>query len=156
MKKVTYKYWPYTKQRSRSRVRSDKVTKTKYCSSIVRHMFYGSFGTQNSMLTCTIKFDLRKGQLQVKLGQIKSNFKIRNCLTKICLSCATLSRDSKNVFFSCATITNANNCISKNVRSSHLPFFCHYTPKNKDIAFKFCLHVVRMYFDHVYSVFWIL
>ena len=49
------------------------------------------------MVTLIFKFDPRKGQLQVKLGQIKSNFKIQNFLTKTCLSCAVLSQDSNNV-----------------------------------------------------------
>ena len=51
------------------------------------------------MVTLIFKFDPRKGQLQVKLGQIRSNFKIQNFLTKICLSCADLSQDSKNVIY---------------------------------------------------------
>ena len=44
--------------------------------SVVRHMFCESFGTQKSMVTFVSKFDLRKGQFQVKLGlgQIQ-NFK---------------------------------------------------------------------------------
>ena len=32
-------------------------------------------------------------------------------------------------------------------------FLGHCTAKNKDIALKFCLHVVCMYFDHIYSGF---
>ena len=39
-------------------------------------MFY-VFLTQNSMVTFIFKFDPRKSQLQVKLGQIRSNFKIQ-------------------------------------------------------------------------------
>ena len=62
-------------------------------------MFYGSFGTQNSMVTFIFKFDPRKGQLHVKLGQIRSNFKIQDFLIEICLSCAHLSQDSKNVIY---------------------------------------------------------
>ena len=42
--------------------------------NVVRHMFYGSFGTQNSMVTFIFKFDLRKSHFHVKLDQI-SNFK---------------------------------------------------------------------------------
>ena len=37
----------------------------------VRRMFYESFGTQNSLMTFIFKFDLRKGQFHVKLGQIR-------------------------------------------------------------------------------------
>ena len=44
------------------------------------------------------KFDPRKVQLQVKLGQIWSNFKFQNFITKACLSCADLSQDSKMSF----------------------------------------------------------
>ena len=43
--------------------------------SVARHMFYGSFGTQKTMVTFISEFDPRKGQAQVKLGQI-SKFKI--------------------------------------------------------------------------------
>ena len=50
--------------------------------NVVRHMFYGSFGTQNSMMTFIFKFDLRKGQFRVKLDQIGSKFQIRNFLIK--------------------------------------------------------------------------
>ena len=66
--------------------------------SVVRHMFYGSFGTRNSMVTLIFKIDQRKGQLQVKLSQIRSNFKLQSFITKICPSCAVLSRDSKTKF----------------------------------------------------------
>ena len=43
----------------------------------------------------------------------------------------------------------------KNVTSSPLPvfFFGHCTAKNKDIALKFCMRVVCMYHDHIYSDF---
>ena len=64
--------------------------------SVVRHMFYGSFGTQNSMVTFISKFDLRECQCQVKLGQFRLNFQIRNLLTT-CLSCPDLSQKFKNV-----------------------------------------------------------
>ena len=43
------------------------------------------------------KFCLRKCQCQVKLGQIRSNFNIKNCLTKSCRSCLDLPQDPKNV-----------------------------------------------------------
>ena len=44
-----------------------------------------------------LKFGPRKGQLKVKLGQNRANFKIQIFLTKINLSCAVVSQDSKNV-----------------------------------------------------------
>ena len=60
-------------------------------------MFHGSFGTQNSMVTFIFKFDLEKGQLQVQLGQIKSNFKTKT-FVKICLYCTVLSQEPKISF----------------------------------------------------------
>ena len=45
-------------------------------------MVYYSFGTQNSMVTFVFKFDPTKDQLQVKLGQIRSNFRIHFFLQK--------------------------------------------------------------------------
>ena len=74
-------------------MRSNKVTKSKCCLSVLRPIFYGSFGMQNSMVTFIFKFDPRKRQLQVKLGQIRSNFFF---FYKICLSCVVLSKDSRN------------------------------------------------------------
>ena len=74
------------------KVRSNKVTKSKCCLCFVRHTFYWSFGTPNSIMTFNLKFDPMKGKLQVKLGQIGSTFKIQHFLTKICLSCADFLR----------------------------------------------------------------
>ena len=62
-------------------------------------MFYGSFRTQNQIVTFIFKFHPRKGQSQVKLGQVRLNFKIHNFVTEICLSCAVLYQDSKNVIY---------------------------------------------------------
>ena len=62
-------------------------------------MFYGSFGTQNLMVTFIFKFYPSKGQLLAKLGQLRSNFKILNFLTKTCLYCADLPQDSKKCHF---------------------------------------------------------
>ena len=58
--------------------------------------FYVSFGTQNLMVTIIFKFDPRKGELPVKLGQIRLNFKIQNLqkyayLVQICLRIPTMS-----------------------------------------------------------------
>ena len=45
---------------------------------VMRHMFYGSFGMQNSMVIFIFfKFGLGKGHCQVKLSQIKSNFQFQ-------------------------------------------------------------------------------
>ena len=62
-------------------------------------MCYGSFGTQNLMVILIFIFDPRKGQVQVKLGEIRSNIKIQKFLTKIFLSCAELSQDAENVIY---------------------------------------------------------
>ena len=62
-------------------------------------MRYGSFGTQNMVVILIFIFDPRKGQVQVKLGEIRSNFKIQKFLTKIFLSCAELSQDAENVIY---------------------------------------------------------
>ena len=51
------------------------------------------------MVAFISKFDQMKGQLQVKLGQIRSNLKIPKCRTKICLSCTVLTQDSKVIFY---------------------------------------------------------
>ena len=116
-------------------------------------MFYRSFGTQNSIVTFIFKFDQRKSQLQVKLGQIRSNFKIKNFLTKIYLYCAVLSQDSKNaIYFYVRQLKMPKKNISKIWRQHLYLLFCHCTTKNKDIALKFCMSVVCMYFDHIYSV----
>ena len=63
------------------------------------HVLYGSFGTQKTMVTFISEIDRRKGQFKVKLGQIRSNFKTQNFLTKTCLSYPLLSQDSKNVTY---------------------------------------------------------
>ena len=120
--------------------------------NVVRHMFYGSFGTHNSMVTFIFKFDHREGQLQVKLGQI-SEFKVffyKKCayLVQFCL------RIPKYYLLLCQPIRNTKNCISKTWRRHlYLFFFGHCTAKNKDIALKFCMRVVCMYHDHIYSDF---
>ena len=106
------------------------------------------------MVTLIFKFDPRKGQLQVKLGQIRSNFKIQNFLTKICLSCADLSQDSKNViYFYVRQLEMPKNAFQKCDVITFTWFFGHCTGKNKDIALKFCMRVVCMYLDHIYSGF---
>ena len=51
------------------------------------------------MVTLIFKVDQRKGQLQVKLGPIRSNFEITNFLTKTCRTCADLSQNSKYVIY---------------------------------------------------------
>ena len=118
-------------------------------------MFNGSFGTQNLMMTLIFKFDPRKGQLEVKLGQIRSNSKIQNFLTKICLSCADLYQDSKNVIYFCVRqLEMPKNAFKKcDVITFTCFFFCHCSAKNKDISLKFYIRVVCMYLNQIYSGF---
>ena len=102
------------------------------------------------MVTLIFKFDPRKGQLQVKLGQIRSNFKIQNFLTKIYLSCADLSQDSKNViYFYVRQLEMSKNVFQKCDVITFTWFFGHCTAKNEDIALKFCMRVIYMYLDHI-------
>ena len=62
MKKVAFKNGIYIKSRSRSRSGQIKVTKRKCCMRVMRHIFYGSFGTQNSMVAFICKFGPKKCQ----------------------------------------------------------------------------------------------
>ena len=119
----------------------------------MRHMFYRSSGTQNSIVTFIFKVDPRKGQLQARLGQIRSNFKIQNFHFKICPSCAVLTKDSKNVIYFYVRQLKISKIAFRKCDVIAFTFFCHCTVKNKDIALKICMHVVCMYHDHTYSVF---
>ena len=117
-------------------------------------MFYGSFGTQNSLVTVIFKFYQRKGQIPVKLDQIWSNFKIQNFLTQVCLSCAVLSQDSKKchlVFVQQLEMPKI--ALQKCDAITFAWFRGHCTSKNKDVAAKFCMRVVFMYLGHIYSFF---
>ena len=118
----------------------------------VAHVLW-SFGTQNSMVTFNFKFDPRKGQLQVTIGQIWSNFKIRNFITKACLSCAVSSQDSKNVIYFYLRHLEMPKIAFKKCDIIFTRFCGHCKTINKDIALKFCLLVVCIQFDHIYSIF---
>ena len=63
--------------------------------SVVRHMFRESFGTQNLIVTFVFKYGPRKGQFQVKLGEI-SKFKI---FLQEYASRPVLSQDSRNAIY---------------------------------------------------------
>ena len=78
-------------------------------------MFYGSFGTKNSMVTFTFKFDTRKGQPQVQLGQKKVKFQNSKLFFKenIPIFCSFVSGFQKCHIFLCTTIIRAKNCVSK-------------------------------------------
>ena len=101
------------------------------------------------MVTLIFKFDPRKCQVQVKLGQIRSNFKIKHFITHICLSCADLSYDSKNVIYlyvrqiempkiafqKCGVITFT--CYFFGTLHSQKQIYCF------EILYAWCLHVFR-------------
>ena len=120
-------------------------------------MFYELFGTQNSMVSFIFKLDPRKDQIHVKLGQMWSTFKIQNFLTQICLSCADLSQNFKNVIYSYVQqLEMLKNAFQRGDVITFTWSSGHCTAKNKDIALQFCVRVVCMYFDHVYADFWLL
>ena len=113
--------------------------------AVVRHMFYGSFGTQNTMVAFIFGFDPRKGQYKVKLGQKRSNFQNQNFLLKTNLSCPVLSQDSKNViYFYVRQLEMPKIAFQKSDVITFIWFFDHCTAKYKDIALKFCMYVVCM------------
>ena len=86
------------------------------------------------MVTFIFKFDPRKGQLQVKLGQIRSNLKIYNLLTKIGLCRAVSSQDSKNIIYFYVRQLKMLKIAFQNVTSSPLPFFLAIAqPKTKTL-----------------------
>ena len=45
--------------------------------TVVRYMFYVPFGAQNTMVAFILRFDTKKGQYKVKLGQKGQIFKIK-------------------------------------------------------------------------------
>ena len=81
--------------------------------SVVWHMFYVSFRTQISMVTFISKFGLRKGQCQIKLGQIRSNFQAHNFLTKHAYFAQLLSGFNKCHLLLCTTIKNSKYAFRK-------------------------------------------
>ena len=94
------------------------------------------------MVTLMFKFYSRKGKLQVKLGQIRSNFQIQNFLTKVCYLVEFCLRIPKKCHFLCTRIGNAKNYFFKNYfqKCYAITFTCflgHCTAKNKDIALNF-------------------
>ena len=123
--------------------------------NVVRHMFYGSFGTQNLMVTFIfLKFDLRKGQSQFKLGQIRSKFQDQNFHSETCLSYPVLPKDSKNViYFDVRQIKMQKKSLFKKVTSS-LYLFYYCTVKNKCIASKFGMCVfLYVGLQHIFRFF---
>ena len=131
---------------SRSRSGQVRSPKWKCCISVVRHMFYGSFGTQNTMVAFIFRFDPRKGQYKVKLGQKRSNFQNQNFHLKTCLSCPVLSQDSKNVIYFYVRQLEMPKIAFQKVTSSPLPGFLTIAqPKIKILLwywYVWCLYVV--------------
>ena len=123
--------------------------------SVVRHMFNGFFGTQKTMVKSISKFEPRKGQVQVKLGQIRSNFKIQNFFKNMPILSSFVTGFQKCDLFLRTSNRNAKNCISKKWRH-HLYLFIFTTaqPNIKINASKFSMCVVCKYFDDIFSVFW--
>ena len=81
------------------------------------------------------KFDPRKGQIEVKLGQIRPNFKIEYFVPKTCLSCVVLSQDSKNVnYFYVRQIKMSNIAFQKCDVITFPVFLAIVQPKTKIVC----------------------
>ena len=97
------------------------------------------------MLTFISKFDPRKGEFQVKLGEIRSDFKTQNFLTKTCLSCTVLPQYSTNVFyFYVRQLGMPKITFQECDVITFTCFFYDCTAKYKDIALKFSMYVACM------------
>ena len=93
--------------------------------SVVRHMFNESFGTQKTMVTSISKVEPRKGQVPVRLGQIRPNFEIQKFLTKTWLSYLVLSQDSTNEIYS--YVRQIEIPIIAFLKSDVITFTCFFT-----------------------------
>ena len=94
--------------------------------SVVRHMFNESFGTQKTMVTSISKVEPRKGQVPVRLGQIRPNFEIQKFLTKTWLSYLVLSQDSTNEIYS--YVRQIEIPIIAFLKSDVITFTCFFLP----------------------------
>ena len=119
--------------------------------SVVRHVFYGSFGTQKSMVAFISKFDPRKGEFQVNKSN-KVKFQNQNFLTKTCLSYPMLSQDSKNVIYFYLRQLEMPNMPLKKWRHHLYLVFCT-AKKEIGIALKLGVCVVCMWLYNIFSVF---
>ena len=106
------------------------------------------------MVGFIFKFGLKKGQCQVKLGRIRSNFRIQNFVTKhayrnqFCLSIPKMLFIFTQGNYKCQKLH------VKKVTPSPLPvFFYHCIAKNNDIAFKFVMCVLCRQAYNIYSGF---
>ena len=119
-------------------------------------MFCGLFGTQNKMVAFIFRFNPRKGQHKVKLGQKGQIFKIKFLPKNIPIVSSFVSGFQKMSFIFLRTIIrNAIKCISKSDVINFTCLFYHCSAKYKAIALKFSLCVVCMQLYNIYSVFWI-
>ena len=108
--------------KGQANVRSSKVNIRKCCMSVVQHMFYGSFGTQNTMVAFSFRFDPRKGEYKVKLGQKGSNFQNKKYSKNMLIVSSFVSEFQKWDLFLRTAIRNTKNAFQK-VASSPLPVF---------------------------------
>ena len=105
--------------------------------TVVRHMFYGSYGTQNTMVAFIIRFGPRKGQYKVKLGQIRSDFQNQHFLAKACLSCRVSSQDCKNaICFYLRQLETPKIAFRKADVITFTNFVDHCTANNKKYCFE--------------------
>ena len=110
-------------------------------------MFYGSFGAQNTMVAFISKFDPRKGEYEVKLGQKRSNFENKKLLKHAYLVQFCLKIPKMLLIFTYGNLKCQK--IIKKVTSSPLPVFYHCTAKCKGYCFEIwyvcCLYVGLQY-----------
>ena len=78
--------------------------------SVMQHMFYGSFGMQNTMVAFIFRFDPREGQYKVKLDKKGQFFKITMFILNMPFLSSFVSGFQKRLILRMA-IRNAKNCI---------------------------------------------
>ena len=87
----------------------------------MRHMLYGSFGVQNTMVAFVFRFDPREGEYKIEIGQKGQIFKIKKKLKKnMDILSSFVSEFQKCYYFLRTAIRNAKNSFQK-VTSSPLP-----------------------------------
>ena len=121
--------------------------------SAVRHMFYGSFGTKNSMVAF-FSLNLACGNVDVRSQQVNlGQFSKFEFLTKNMPILSSFLMIPKNlVYFDVHQLEMPKSAFQK-VKLPHLPvFFYHRTAKSKDIALKFGMCVVCLQLNNIYFV----
>ena len=100
--------------------------------------FMGHWGRKIRWWHFIFKFDLRKGQLHVKLGPIRSNFKIKQISTNSdYILCSFISGFQTCHVFLFTTIINPKYVVSKMWRHHLYLFFGHCTAKTKILLWNF-------------------